>query len=218
MASATLTRSANCDVGKTKPPGARRASTKDRCKAITQAVRQLIVEKGMEGLRTRDIADRVGINVATLHYHVPTKAALIELVAHSITIEFQNREQQSSHQNMTPPQLLRDKLDGFLDTLKNEPDLLHVISEFSERSRRDKFTAKTLDAMHNGWIEGFRQVLQAGVADGTFRPNVEPTQGAKLLVSALIGVTKLPTMNLSDYRAMLGELERAFLNSPPVES
>ena len=59
----------------------KRAPTDDRRREIAAAARDLIVEKGVEGLRTRDIAERVGINVATLHYHVPTKEALIELVA-----------------------------------------------------------------------------------------------------------------------------------------
>ena len=57
----------------------------DRRDAIARAARSLIVEKGVEGLRTRDIADRVGINIATLHYHVPTKEALIELVTPTFT-------------------------------------------------------------------------------------------------------------------------------------
>ena len=59
-----------------------------RRRAIAAAARELIVEKGFEGLRTRDIADRVGINIATLHYHVPTKEALIGLVAQSMRDEF----------------------------------------------------------------------------------------------------------------------------------
>ncbi|MBI4046729.1 MAG: TetR family transcriptional regulator, partial [Devosia nanyangense] len=46
----------------------RRESTEERRRAIAMAARQLIIEKGFEGLRTRDIADRVGINIATLHY------------------------------------------------------------------------------------------------------------------------------------------------------
>ncbi|MDB5535826.1 MAG: TetR/AcrR family transcriptional regulator, partial [Devosia sp.] len=50
----------------------KRESGDDRKVAIALAARALIVEKGMEGLRTRDIADRVGINIATLHYHVPS--------------------------------------------------------------------------------------------------------------------------------------------------
>ena len=54
----------------------KRESTEDRRAAIARAARELIVEKGVEGLRTRDIAERVGINIATLHYHVPSKEAL----------------------------------------------------------------------------------------------------------------------------------------------
>src|SRR4051812_49876883 len=69
-------------------PGPSRYSTDDRRVAIAAAARALIVEKGVEGLRTRDIAERVGINVATLHYHVPTKEALIGLVADSLRADF----------------------------------------------------------------------------------------------------------------------------------
>jgi AcrR family transcriptional regulator len=70
------------------PQERRRAPTDDRRAAIAKAARELIAEKGVEGLRTRDIADRVGINVATMHYHVPTKEALIELVAESLQLFF----------------------------------------------------------------------------------------------------------------------------------
>jgi len=69
----------------------RRAPSDDRRDAIARAARALIVEKGVEGLRTRDIAERVGINIATLHYHVPSKEALIELVAESLQTFFRGQ-------------------------------------------------------------------------------------------------------------------------------
>src|SRR3954471_22931156 len=68
-----------------------RLPTDDRRTAIAVAARALIVEKGVEGLRTRDIAKRVGINIATLHYHVPTKEALIGLVAETMKVEFRRQ-------------------------------------------------------------------------------------------------------------------------------
>ena len=71
-----------------QPASPRYQATDDRKRAIAAAARSLIVEKGFEGLRTREIADRVGINVATLHYHIPTKDALIELVAQSMKEDF----------------------------------------------------------------------------------------------------------------------------------
>ena len=57
----------------------RRESGDERRIAIARAARALIIGKGLEGLRTRDIAERVGINIATLHYHVPSKEALVAL-------------------------------------------------------------------------------------------------------------------------------------------
>src|SRR5690606_14870322 len=60
----------------------------ERLAAIAAATRALIAERGFEGLRTRDIAERLGINIATLHYHVPGKDRLIALVARSLCDEF----------------------------------------------------------------------------------------------------------------------------------
>ena len=61
----------------------------DRRRQIASAARKLIAEKGFEGLRTREIADAVGINVATMHYHVPNKEALIVLIAESLGEELE---------------------------------------------------------------------------------------------------------------------------------
>src|SRR5438067_8616181 len=49
----------------------------DRRRALTGAAYQRIAAEGFEGLRTRDVAADVGVNIATLHYYFPTKEALI---------------------------------------------------------------------------------------------------------------------------------------------
>ena len=72
----------------TATPEPTRRDTDQRRLEIAAAARALIAERGFEGLRTRDIAERVGINIATLHYHVPSKEALVELVAQSLRDEF----------------------------------------------------------------------------------------------------------------------------------
>ena len=81
-------------VGAHVEPTQKYQATDDRKRAIAAAARSLIVEKGFEGLRTREIADRVGINVATLHYHIPTKDALVELVAQSMKEDFMGQDAQ----------------------------------------------------------------------------------------------------------------------------
>src|SRR5579871_1846303 len=46
-------------------------------RALARAAYDLIAEKGFEGLRTRDVAERAGVNVATLHYYFKSKEDLI---------------------------------------------------------------------------------------------------------------------------------------------
>src|SRR3954469_18553555 len=52
---------------------------------LVLAAYQLIAESGLEDLRTRDIAAKVGINISTLHYYFETKEELIAAVVDHMT-------------------------------------------------------------------------------------------------------------------------------------
>src|SRR5436309_13286777 len=56
------------------------ASSGGRRAALVDAAFARIASHGFEGLRTRDVAADVGVNVATLHYYFPTKEDLIRSV------------------------------------------------------------------------------------------------------------------------------------------
>ena len=92
--------------------------------AIAAAARALIAERGFEGLRTRDIAERVGINVATLHYHVPTKEALIEIVAQSMRDDFIAQSKAWPRDGLTPLQELQQEMADFRHTMEHNAGTL----------------------------------------------------------------------------------------------
>ena len=46
--------------------------------ALLQAAFDVVAQAGFEGLRTRAVADRAGVNIATLHYYFPSKQKLVE--------------------------------------------------------------------------------------------------------------------------------------------
>lgn len=185
--------------------------TADRRVAIAHAARAIIVEKGLEGLRTREVAARVGINVATLHYHVPSKKALITLVAESAKAEFMAQNAKNPRRGMSPRQRLRQEIDDFLDMIENRRELLLVMAEFSERSRRDPVVEKVLRSMHTPWLAEIRDILADGAADGTFRANMNVDAAALVFVSALIGSPKLLPSSDPDNQERFAELERSFL-------
>src|SRR4051812_2528672 len=52
-------------------------SREARRAALLEAAYAVVADKGLEGLRTRDVAARAGVNIATLHYYFGTKEALV---------------------------------------------------------------------------------------------------------------------------------------------
>ena len=51
---------------------------KNKAAEILEVTRRLIMERGYNGFSFRDIAARVGIKSASIHYHFATKADLAE--------------------------------------------------------------------------------------------------------------------------------------------
>src|SRR5438477_12885292 len=58
----------------------RAAAPEGRREELVLATYRELASSGFEGLRTRDIANAVGVNIATLHYYFPSKEDLIRAV------------------------------------------------------------------------------------------------------------------------------------------
>lgn len=194
------------------PPSPRRESSQDRRLAIAEAARDLIVEKGVEGLRTRDIADRVGINIATLHYHVPTKEALIHLVAQSLRDFFITQSQAETRRDLPPLERLELEFEDFAELLGEKRVLLAAMTELMERARRDETVRAAVRPMMAGWRSTVAEVLEAGLVTGDFRPDLDPAPAAQMLVSAMLGFSKSPEPTPENFTRLRAELRRAVRN------
>lgn len=188
----------------------RRGNTDDRRRAIAAAARELIVEKGIEGLRTRDIADRVGINVATLHYHVPSKEELIGLVAETLKDDFRGQSLARPRTHLTPAERLDHEFSDFAEMYFERPEVLAVMSEMMERGRRDPIVKAALHPLMVRWREMVADILRTGAADGTFRSDLDPEPAAQIVVGAMVSFWRSGA-NSSEayYERMCAELKRA---------
>jgi len=184
-------------------------ATDDRKRAIAAAARSLIVEKGFEGLRTREIADRVGINVATLHYHIPTKDALIELVAQSMKDDFMEQYYRYPREGLTPRQLLELEFDKHRDTRRHNPELLLVMEEMGRRARHDATIARYIDPMRLYWRQQIIDILRNGVANGSFRADLDPEGACYMVVGAMVATS----MYRLDDDAAIDRARTALMNS-----
>jgi AcrR family transcriptional regulator len=192
-------------------PTGRRESGDDRRSAIALAARQIIAEKGLEGLRTRDIAARVGINIATLHYHVPSKEALVALVAESLRHDFKAQALRHPRDGKTALERLHLEFDDFRETVAEMPELIIILTELVERARRDAAVAAIMLPMRDFWRNQIADIYRLGIADGSFRPDLDPEAAALITTGAFFECWRQTEVSLSLLERTLVELERAFI-------
>jgi AcrR family transcriptional regulator len=182
---------------------------------IAAAARSLIAEQGFEGLRTRDIAERVGINIATLHYHVPSKEALVELVAQSLRDEFRAQYARHPREGLSAMDEMRLEFADFRETLTDHREAFIVLAELSIRGRRDEKIAAIMEPLKLFWHGMVAGIVERGVADGSFRPDLDPTATARVVIGGMVDSQRYSGDTLAIFDSVVVELERLLTNLSP---
>jgi len=188
-----------------------------RLAEIAAAARDLIAERGFEGLRTRDIAARVGINVATLHYHVPTKEALIRIVAQSLRADFIAQNLSRPREDLSPVEILKLEFADFRETMIEMPERYAVLAELSERAKRDEAVAAEMQPMQRYWHRQIAEIIAAGRDRGQFRPDVDPEAAAVMVIGTMIATRRHSQTSLDLFDRACAELLRSLVVPPPKD-
>jgi len=166
-----------------------RAAPEKRRQELVLAAYREIAEHGFEGLRTREVAAEVGVNIATLHYYFPTKESLIQAVLEHAMDRFRTTLAPQG----SPSDLLRNYLRAVRKLMLDEPELGAVMAELALRSVRDRSTGKIMNAMYDTWHLAVRGLLRRAVKEGGLRPDIDTDAVAALIVATLTSMT-LPVM------------------------
>jgi AcrR family transcriptional regulator len=160
-----------------------------RADELVRAAYRQIAERGFEGLRTREVAAEVGVNIATLHYYFPTKESLIRAVLQHAMERFRT----TLEPHGSPAEQLRNYLRATRNLLRDEPELGAVMSELALRSVRDSSTRKIMDEMYGLWHTTVRGLLRRAAKDGKVRAELDTEAMASLIVATLSSMS-LPQM------------------------
>jgi AcrR family transcriptional regulator len=170
-----------------------RSTRADRQSALVLAAFNQIADRGFEGLRTREVAAEVGLNIATLHYYFPTKEALIRgVVAHAI-----QRFRSTLTPHGSPTDQLRNHLRAVRKLLRDEPAVGAVMGELALRSARDASLARIMRETNDAWHRTLRGLLRRAAREGQLAPGLDQDEVAALIVATLTSMT-LPTVASAD--------------------
>ncbi|WP_437724935.1 TetR/AcrR family transcriptional regulator [Sorangium sp. So ce861] len=190
-----------------------------RRRDLLEAAYTLIAEKGLEGLRTRDIAARAGVNISTLHYYFGTKDALLVAIVEHVTDKFGEERKPASPGAASPaepPESLRAHLERAWRSFQDHPHLATVLQELSLRAQREPAARTAFRAVHKEWNLGVEQLVRQGARAGQLRSDLDPRAAAAVITSFIMGAMLQLGIDAGafDFHHVSGELDRWLAPAP----
>jgi AcrR family transcriptional regulator len=172
---------------------------------LLDAAYVLIAENGLEGLRTRDIAARAGVNISTLHYYFGTKEALVEAVVWHVIEKFTESAgapRDSDEAGYRPT--LRDHFVRAWVTFQENEQLYVVLQELTLRAQRDPRTRAAFRRVFREWGLAVEKVVRDEIRAGALRADVDPGDMAAAVTSFIMGAMMQLCVNSKafDFRAV----------------
>jgi AcrR family transcriptional regulator len=162
----------------------------ERRQSLVEAAYHLIAEGGFEKLRTRDIAARAGVIIATLHYYFARKEDLIQGVVEYLLRQFMTAYLPgSSFEMRTPLEQIRGELAEMQYLFQKKPEMFIVMNELVLRSLYDPAIRAHIKWLEEGWHGYVEHVLRQGKEQGLFRSDLDADSGATWLILLIKGTT-----------------------------
>lgn len=181
----------------------------DRRQEIAEAARSVLIREGAGGFTLRAVADQVGIKLASLQYHAPSKAELLHLMTTDSVARYRAvLEGYISNPNADPRTTLREALEWLLGPESDWNDIARFEVQLWALADIDAAASDALD----DYMDLYRDFLAVLIA--RLRPELSEKQlalraavVASLIEGSvlLIGPTRPHRPELTDLRPELVE-------------
>jgi AcrR family transcriptional regulator len=179
---------------------------RDRKTELVEIAYRLIAQNGLEGFRIRQVAADAGIDNGTLHYHFPSKEALILGVVDYLIEDLKNNRAVSWEVEQTALDELHMEFEDIRLRLHHTPEQFIVLSDLAVRSWRDPVIAKIFRKLDDGWRAHLEALLERGMQQCIFRNDLNVPLCARAIMVALRGIgyqARLPPRKVDE---LLSEL------------
>lgn len=144
---------------------------------ILEAAKQVFMEKGIDGARMQDIADKAGINKALLHYYFRSKEKLFEMIFMEEARKFMPKVTSIMTSELTLFEKVEKFVGEYIDTLLQNP--LLPIFILNEINRNPKEAIKKIFGNQRPPIDKVDELITKLVKKG----EIKPIKGYELMVN-----------------------------------
>ncbi|HRX36412.1 MAG TPA: TetR/AcrR family transcriptional regulator [Aestuariivirga sp.] len=143
---------------------------------ILAAAKAEFARKGLGGARVDDIAARAKINKRMLYHYFGNKEELFTRTLEDAYGAFREAEARLRIEEDDPVTAIRRLMTFTWTYYLDNPEFITLVN--SENLHKAKHIRKSdqMDAMNKPFVTRMQTLLERGVAEGLFRPDLDPTQ------------------------------------------
>lgn len=160
---------------------------------LLDLAKNLLQRRGASGFSFQDLADRLKIRKASIHYHFKTKNALLEELLKEYRQIFETWKQEKAKR--PPVEQWRAYTRIFRHLLKDQGSLCPQGALSVEVENLPNNLKKNLRALHLQHKEWLVSILKEGQADKSFNKDFDPKATAVLIGASLQGALQLARLH-----------------------
>ena len=145
-----------------------------------RAASQLFEQKGYAATSVQDIADRVGLQKASLYYYVDSKEEILFRIAREAINAFNDELERIVNMGQSPSETLRRAIAAHLEAVANNREVMTVFLRESYALPAEK--QEIIHKESDRYTRLMQDIVVRGMAAGEFRP-VDTT----MVVMAILG-------------------------------
>lgn len=142
--------------------------------ALLAAARAAFSERGLEGARVDDIAQRAGVNKQLVYHYFGSKDGLYTAVLEQVYQEIRDQEQTLELDALPPEQAMRELVGFSFDYLAKSPDFVRILADENAHRGEHLQGSAAVKSVNRPIIELIRKTLQRGAEAGVFRAGLDP--------------------------------------------
>jgi TetR/AcrR family transcriptional regulator, cholesterol catabolism regulator len=160
------------------------AEVQDRRELILSTAAEMFARKGLRATTVRAIADAVGMLSGSLYHHFPSKDAILDAVLTRYLDAIRSRYAAVLASGKSPAECLHDLVVTSLEMAEEQPHATAIYQNEAQYLRDTPSFHEIQSAVaevQRAWV----QVIEAGVADGSFRDDIPPRVFYRLVRDAV---------------------------------
>jgi TetR/AcrR family transcriptional regulator, cholesterol catabolism regulator len=158
-------------------------TTLSRRAQVIRNAAELFREKGYAASSMRDLAQKMGIEAASLYSHIRSKEEILQHLCFDMATEFRKSLEEVEKQSLPASQKLRNGIVGHIKVMAK--DLTASAVFMNEHRHLSQPYLREFLLLRINYINRFKDIIEEGITSGEFKEDIDKKLAVMTLFSSL---------------------------------